>query len=438
MKSKTSTSITAMMLFAALAIPVRLTAQGQKEDNEHQRYKLVDVGTFGGPASYLAIDGNGNGSLSAFLNIRGTGVGAADTSTPDPNFLHSNGFFPSDGFIVHAFQWQKGVLTDLGALPGGNNSFATWISANGLIAGFSENGVIDPQADIPQVNAVLWKDGQIINLGGYFSSASAVNNRGQVVGNTLNTATLPALNVRAFLWENGAMQDLGTLGGLDSFAFFVNERGQVAGMSFPNSAASQNCAFAFVTHPFLWDNGKMTDLGTLGGTCGLANALNNRGQVVGQSNLVGDLTYHPFLWDKRDNLPLTDLGTLGGDNGYADWINDAGEVVGKADLPGSQTHHAFLWNNGMMSDLGTVGSDPCSGALGINSRHQVVGFSSNCMVNLHAFLWEDGQITDLNVFNRPGSGLQRTTSTRVARLSAWVSLPVSIQRMYLPLDMFSR
>ena len=38
----------------------------------------------------------------------------------------------------------------------------------------------------------------------------------------------------------------------------------------------------------------MLDLGTLGGTYGFANALNNRGQVVGQSNLTGDLTFHPF------------------------------------------------------------------------------------------------------------------------------------------------
>jgi probable HAF family extracellular repeat protein len=53
----------------------------------------------------------------------------------------------------------------------------------------------------------------------------------------------------------------------------------------------------------------MIDLGTLGGTCGLAAVVNNRGQVVGQSDLVGDLTAHPFLWDQG---VLTDLGTLGG------------------------------------------------------------------------------------------------------------------------------
>jgi probable HAF family extracellular repeat protein len=355
-------------------------------------------------------DSNGAGSVSGVINNRGTVAGAADTSTPDPNYGHGSGFFPLDPLIMHAFQWQKGVLTDLGALPGGNNSFTTWISANGLIAGFSENGVIDPQFGLPQVNAVLWKDGEIIDLGGYFSQAFAVNNRGQVVGSTFNRATLPALNFHAFLWQNGEMQDLGTLGGPGSFAFFVNEPGQIAGVSFPNSNATTNCAFAFVTHPFLWDNGKMVDLGTLGGTCGLPMALNNRGQVVGQSNLAGDQTAHPFLWDKGT---LNDLGTLGGTFGDALWVNDAGEIVGGATNQNDQAFLAFLWKNGVMTNLGTLDGDACSGADYINSKRQVVGTSAKtcafAAADRHAFLWENGQMIDLNVFLPPTSSLQQLT-----------------------------
>jgi len=43
----------------------------------------------------------------------------------------------------------------------------------------------------------------------------------------------------------------------------------------------------------------MVNLGTLGGTCGFVNALNELGQVVGQSNLTGNFVYHPFLWDEQ-------------------------------------------------------------------------------------------------------------------------------------------
>jgi probable HAF family extracellular repeat protein len=72
---------------------------------------------------------------------------------------------------------------------------------------------------------------------------------------------------------------------------------------------------------------RMIDLGTLGGTLGVANWLNNRGQVVGQSNLAGDLTAHPFLWDRGS---LKDLGTLGGTFGVATSVSDAGVIVGGA------------------------------------------------------------------------------------------------------------
>jgi probable HAF family extracellular repeat protein len=77
-------------------------------------------------------------------------------------------------------------------------------------------------------------------------------------------------------------------------------------------------------------NGKMLDLGTLGGTFASANALNNRGQVVGDSNIAGDSISHPFLWNHRR---MKDLGTFGGNNGSARWINDAGQVVGRAEIP---------------------------------------------------------------------------------------------------------
>ena len=384
-----------------LATPGILAAQVSESHKGHHRYKLIDAGTFGGPTGYVAQDLLSTGSSSGVLNNRGMLVGAADTSTPDPDYLPGSGFFPVDPLIMHAFQWQKGVLTDLGALPGNNNSFATWISANGLIAGFSENGVIDPQFNVPQVDAVLWKGGEIIDLGGYFSSAAAVNNRGQVVGNTLNTATLPALNVRAFLWQTGTMRDLGTLGGDQAFAYFVNERGQVAGYSYTNSTPNPT------QDPFLWENGTMQDLGTLGGTFGVPNALNNRGQVVGQSNLTGDASFHPFLWEKKNSPQLTDLGTLGGNFGSAFWINDAGEVVGWATAPRDQTAQAFLWKNGVMTNLGTVNGQPCAFAQNVNSKRQVVGVAFDCVTpGGHAWLWENGgPIIDLNTLVPSGSSL---------------------------------
>ncbi len=423
MKSRTFTCITAMTLFAALAMPVRLAAHDQQQEpkKEHTRYKLIDLGPNSAvPTSFLSL--NGITGVQVISN-QGTVAGIADTSTPDPLCYIDDCFFPN------AFQWQRGVLTNLGTLPGGQYSGSTWISRNGLITGFAENGETDPLVAVPEMRGALWRGGGIIDLGtlpgGFETFAFAVNNGGQVVGAATNTIPDPfspfATQLRAFLWENGVMQDLGTLGGPEAGAFLVNERGQVAGFSFPNATPNPNngaCPPNLPTQePFLWEKDtQMIDIGSFGGTCGIANALNNRGQVAGQSYLAGNLVAHAFLWDKSDNPQLTDLGTLGGDNASAEWLNDAGEVVGYADLPASPpgctgltcVHHGFLWKHGVMTDLGTIGTDPCSRALSINSRGQIVGATGAvCGGSLtHGFLWENGgPAIDLDTLVAPGSGL---------------------------------
>jgi len=75
MKSRTLISVTAMTLFAALAIPVRLAAQDNRDPHhKHHHYKLIDVGTFGGPNTNLITQGVG----AQILNNRGIVTGSAD------------------------------------------------------------------------------------------------------------------------------------------------------------------------------------------------------------------------------------------------------------------------------------------------------------------------------------------------------------------------
>jgi probable HAF family extracellular repeat protein len=148
----------------------------------------------------------------------------------------------------------------------------------------------------------------------------------------------------------------------------------------------------------------MIDLGTLGGTLGMPNFMNNSGQVVGKMNLAGDATSHPFFWDRG---VLTDIGTFGGSNGEAVSISDSGLVIGTANFPGDFIHHAFVWKDGVMVDVGLVTGDLCTNGRAINSRGQAVGTSTNCLgVTNHLFLWENGAIHDLGGLILPGSDVQ--------------------------------
>jgi probable HAF family extracellular repeat protein len=311
----------------------------------------------------------------------------------------------------------------LGALPGGNNSGATHISGNGLIVGASENGTIDPLTGWPEVQAVLWRNGPITNLGtlgGNESFSIAVNNRGQVVGQAANAIPdafpFPGFGqqARAFLWQNGAMQDLGTLGGPDAFAIDINDRGQVLGFSFINSIPNSTTGLP-TGDGFLWENGGMTDIpDPLGGTIVSPFYLSNKGQVVGSADLPGDIAEqeHPFLWE---NGVFTDLGTFGGTRGHAVKINDAGQIVGDANFVGDSTWHASVWQHGVMSDLGTVGGDGCSVGYDINSRGEAVGYSGACDGStFRAFLWEkNGPMVDLNTLIPANSGIYLFIATNI-------------------------
>jgi probable HAF family extracellular repeat protein len=420
MKFAKRMSIITIALFTVLSPPLHLAAQGKQDQApKHHHYQLIDLGTFGGPNTNFVTQGVG----AQVLNNRGVVTGSADTSIPDPNAPNC---ISPDCFISHAFKWQNGSLTDLGALPGVNSSFGSWITANGLVAGLSGNGEIDPLTGGPEARAVFWNDGQITDLGtlgGNESYANAVNNRGQVVGSAanaipdpFNTGTLYGwgTQMHAFLWEDEVMHDLGTLGGPDSLAYYVNEAGQVAGFSYTSYTPNPITGVP-PGHPFLWEHGTMHDLGTIGGTQVFdLDGLNERGQVIGKMTMADEVTTHPFIWDGKK---LFDLGTFGGDDGNANWLNEEGEVVGHAGYSilcpgpgGGQIGHAFLWKNGVMRDLGTVpGIDPLEGlssAWGINSKTQIVGNSATCDFSvLDAFLWEDGSMVDLNTLTLSDSAL---------------------------------
>jgi probable HAF family extracellular repeat protein len=419
-------AILAAVLLGMLAIPARVSAA-----QAPPHYTVIDLGTLGGPQNYINNPG-------AVLNNRGmVALFGADINATDP---HADNCFNPDCYRSHAAVWQNGHLVDLGAFPGATSSGLGGMSPNGLVAGVSTDGTIDPVANLPTFRAALFKNGHVIDLGtfgGAFSGATDVNNRGEVVGSAENTtqdpyagsiggafnqAGLPGAGQnRAFLYKNGMKQDLGTLGGSDAEAWMINEPGQITGASFTTTTANATTGMP-TQHPFLWDHGTMLDLGSLGGTNGLPANLNDAGQVVGSMDLAGDQTHHAFLWR---NGKLTDLGTLGGPSSDAEWQNAAGDVVGRADTPNTGPtcsvggplasnhcpHNAVLWKNGTLIDLGRPVGATCATATGVNAMDQVVGSAGVCGSGGDGFLWQNGTMYVANDLVSPSPSGMRVEDT---------------------------
>jgi probable HAF family extracellular repeat protein len=256
-------------------------------------------------------------------------------------------------------------------------------------------------------------------LGGDFATAYAVNGLGQVVGSS-NTEPGSSACARctirhAFLWDAGKMTDLGARTG---GATGINDAGQIVGIySNPEGVTAINNAgqmagnlpadSASVPQAFLWNSGKLTKLGTLGGSGSEARAINDLSQVVGSAWLEGDSAIHAFIYS---GAGLADLGTLGGKNSEASGTNNAGQVVGASQIAGGRLVHAFIWDARGMTDLGAEGA-MASGAQAINNLGQIVGWAMTPAGQPHAVLWNAGKMVDLNEVAPmpPGTVLEEAT-----------------------------
>lgn len=210
-------------------------------------------------------------------------------------------------------------------------------------------------------------------------SPSAINNAGQMTG----VMRIPG-GSHAFLYTDGDVRDLGTLGGTRSFGYAISDNGVVTGDATPVSDPTSRA--------FIYANGAMRDLGTLpGGSSSIGLSINNSGQVTGSATTSTGET-HAILSDSRG---MRDLGTLGGTYSYGIGINNAGHVVGASTLGGTGLEpHAFLYRDGAMTDLGNLGGVR-SFAQGINDRGQIFGAVVDASEVARPYLYTDGELTML-------------------------------------------
>ncbi len=237
---------------------------------------------------------------------------------------------------LRAAVWRNGTVIALKLPPGYRNALARDISARGVVAGWavSTQNPVNSQA---KTRASFFSGDtavEIGSLGGRDSQAFGINGKNQIVG----SSELSNRSRHAFLYNAGKMIDLGALPkALSSVAYAINEAGTVVGGCDLTPGVERGC---------IWKDGKLIDIGTLAeGKSSMARAINDKDQIVGYAYAGDDI--HAFLYDKGK---MTDLGTLGNEPAVANGINNLCEIVGssKADRKGL---HAFLWKNGKMLDL---------------------------------------------------------------------------------------
>jgi probable HAF family extracellular repeat protein len=288
------------------------------------------------------------------------------------------------------------TIVDLGTL-GGSESHATALNERGEVVGWSTSSTLGSDGE-PLQRAFLYSDGQMDDLGtlgGPESLAHDINESGDVTGR----ADLPGnAGAHAFLFNQGTMIDLGSFPAGFSEGIAISDDGTVVGSS---RVASGHL------HAFVATGGDFVDLGTLpGGNHSEGQGINRGGTIVGNSQkfFFGSLVTQAFRYDGGD---LVDLGAPDTRGSQAADINTQAQVVGNFSTVRffQNTNLALLWDGDTMVELGSLGRT-VSLANAINDRSQIVGrvFSPGPVARRAAFLWQDGVMTDLNGLLPPSSG----------------------------------
>jgi probable HAF family extracellular repeat protein len=301
------------------------------------------------------------------------------------------------------------------------------------------------------------------SLGGTNSAANSLNGRGWPMGTSFLSGNA---TMHAALWEGNSVTDLGTLGGPNSAVEWPveNDRGYVSGISetsrkdplgestswschafLPDNGSSGDTCLAFV-----WYNGRMHELPTLGGNNGYGAGMNESGEIAGWAETKKHdptciapqvLQFLPAVWNAKTRrifaLPTLTVNGKKDPDGAATAVNRQGEVVGISGTcyvaVGSFTaHHALLWKDGRAIELKTIGGVSWNTPVAINDEGQIVGFlnrrgktDKEGNPDFISVIWNHPHAKPTKIGTLPGDALSEPTSINDNGVVLGVSFPSS-------------
>jgi probable HAF family extracellular repeat protein len=266
-------------------------------------------------------------------------------------------------------------ITDIGVFPPPERSviFALSINNRGHVTG-------DPR--------FIYRNGELemLDVPGVTVRGTGINDRDQIVGEAFEIFPGP---MRVFLWDAGSVRFIGTPDQTFLGMNPLNDRGEFVG-----SHAFDSSGF----RAFVYRDGSLVNLGTLGGANSRADAINNRGMIVGTSEVGPDIfDSHPFLYVRGEMIDLAEI--IRGEFTWLVDINDAGDIAGSrvaTDPDGSRQRRPFILSRGHLVDVRLPPDQGLASPEAINNRREIVGWINSVGGALRGFHYHRGTLSLLD------------------------------------------
>lgn len=286
-------------------------------------------------------------------------------------------------FILSTSVLAAPQVIQLNPLAGYSNIAVRSINDAGQVVGFCGSGA--------NSQSFIWSQGAgMVAISGSGLQAQAINNNGMIVG-------YDATNGESVYWSSptSTSQVITAAGNNGGIANNVNDNGQVVGRTGYTAANPRQA--------YVWDatNGITLISGTQE-----ALDINNNGEAVGNQQ---------FRWDPTNGLSL--IGQTGNSWGIVSGINNNGTAVGHL----GTTHGFMQTSDGTITALGALAGFDKSYAWAINDAEQIVGsLGVGSSQTDAAFIYENGVMTNLNDLLNAGSGWNLKTADEINN-NGWIA-----------------